>query len=352
MFKYLKNESGQSMVIVALMLIVLLGFGALAVDVGAMTFERSSLQNAADAAALAGVKDMSESVARSYAKKNFPKLQDDNIRVNTSYNGDPDKIEVIIEMTVNHALAGVLGIHQSDMKVRAVATRPSSYFNEVFDYAVFAGEGSLVFTGGKHIIGGSVYGRDGIVFNGNDNKIEGNAVSPSTSISITGIIEGSIIKKYSVIPMPDLYAELEEFFTVYPNQESFYTALAANGGVLPGHAYINGDLIVNTRIKGSGIVCARGNITANNASQTSADSITFYSRSGDITFNGGTSEIHGILYAPNGTVTDNGGPNGHLNGRIIAKEVNCNGSKFSVTADISDFDSFKNIIVGSIRLVE
>lgn len=54
MVKSIRNESGQSMVLVALMLVVLLGFGALAVDIGYMTFQRSKLQNAADSAALSG----------------------------------------------------------------------------------------------------------------------------------------------------------------------------------------------------------------------------------------------------------------------------------------------------------
>lgn len=82
--KLFENESGQSIVFVALMLTVLLGFGALAVDIGYMTFQRSSMQNAADAAALAGavmvptydltdssdVDDLEE-FAINYAESNF-----------------------------------------------------------------------------------------------------------------------------------------------------------------------------------------------------------------------------------------------------------------------------------------
>ncbi|HBC32323.1 MAG TPA: hypothetical protein DC024_13910 [Clostridiales bacterium] len=72
MFKYIRNESGQAMVFVALFLVVLMGFAALAVDVGAMTVQRSKLQNAADAAALAGALDYAnaESTATQYARLN------------------------------------------------------------------------------------------------------------------------------------------------------------------------------------------------------------------------------------------------------------------------------------------
>jgi Flp pilus assembly protein TadG len=49
-----KNEQGYVAVTVAIMLAVLLGFSALAVDLGMMYSARASAQNAADAAALAG----------------------------------------------------------------------------------------------------------------------------------------------------------------------------------------------------------------------------------------------------------------------------------------------------------
>ncbi|MFE6964544.1 pilus assembly protein TadG-related protein [Agromyces sp. NPDC057679] len=47
------DEQGASAVLVGLMIFVLIGFGAVAVDVGAMYSERAQLQNAADAGALA-----------------------------------------------------------------------------------------------------------------------------------------------------------------------------------------------------------------------------------------------------------------------------------------------------------
>lgn len=48
-----KDERGAASVIVAIILVVLLGFAALAVDVGAMYAEKAQLQNGADSAALA-----------------------------------------------------------------------------------------------------------------------------------------------------------------------------------------------------------------------------------------------------------------------------------------------------------
>ena len=52
--KIVKHEDGQVLVIVALLMVVLVGFAALLIDVGAMYLTKTNMQNAADAAALAG----------------------------------------------------------------------------------------------------------------------------------------------------------------------------------------------------------------------------------------------------------------------------------------------------------
>jgi Flp pilus assembly protein TadG/phage terminase large subunit-like protein len=54
----LKNQNGVSAIILALALVVLLGFAALAVDMGYIFAARNELQNAADAAALAATREL------------------------------------------------------------------------------------------------------------------------------------------------------------------------------------------------------------------------------------------------------------------------------------------------------
>lgn len=72
--KAFKEESGQAIVLFALAFIVFCGFTAFAVDIGSFTHEKSQLQNAADAAALAGAQVLpdgdAEAVARQYAMLN------------------------------------------------------------------------------------------------------------------------------------------------------------------------------------------------------------------------------------------------------------------------------------------
>ena len=58
----LRSERGASAVLVGILLVPLLGFVAIAVDVGALYAERAQLQNGADAAALAIAKDCQDGV--------------------------------------------------------------------------------------------------------------------------------------------------------------------------------------------------------------------------------------------------------------------------------------------------
>ena len=63
-----RDQSGQTLVLFVLGLGVLLGMMAMAIDVGLYLQERRSLQNAADAAALAGVAELPDDPSVAIAK--------------------------------------------------------------------------------------------------------------------------------------------------------------------------------------------------------------------------------------------------------------------------------------------
>jgi uncharacterized membrane protein len=78
-FKLLRNQRGVSAVIIALLLVVLLGMAALAVDLGYLYVTRNELQNVADAAALAATRRLGEiyqampgNLQADYDLSNFP----------------------------------------------------------------------------------------------------------------------------------------------------------------------------------------------------------------------------------------------------------------------------------------
>ena len=56
--RFLSEERGVTLVLVVFMMIVIFGFAAMAIDVGDLLWNRHALQNAVDAAALAGVREL------------------------------------------------------------------------------------------------------------------------------------------------------------------------------------------------------------------------------------------------------------------------------------------------------
>ena len=68
MRRLLKANSGNMLIMVAISLAVLASFGVLAIDIGRMLVTKTQLQNAADAAALAGASVFCENAAATDAE--------------------------------------------------------------------------------------------------------------------------------------------------------------------------------------------------------------------------------------------------------------------------------------------
>jgi len=117
-----RKQSGQTLVIVALALIALLGFLALAIDVGVLYAWRRNMQNAADAAALAGAREIclghteAEAVA---AIQEYALVE--NRAMTETHEIDGGLVTVYTGVDVNLFFARVLGVDQSGVTARAVA---------------------------------------------------------------------------------------------------------------------------------------------------------------------------------------------------------------------------------------
>lgn len=111
----LKDQRGVTKVLVALSAVVLLGFTALVVDVGAMYFEKSRLQKALDAAVLGGAQHLvvtqekAGETAKDIAFKNGFSIADEELKT------EAEAIE--IEKTVKKELtfARIFGINDADI---------------------------------------------------------------------------------------------------------------------------------------------------------------------------------------------------------------------------------------------
>lgn len=131
--KFVKNEDGQVLVLFALLMVVLMGFAALVIDVGMMHLTKSNMQNAADAAALAGAQDLPSvstaiSTAKNFAESNG--AEKSNTTVTTPYKGDSNKIEVVCTKNVQYSFARVLGFTDADVSARAVAEKKANWDGE------------------------------------------------------------------------------------------------------------------------------------------------------------------------------------------------------------------------------
>jgi len=123
------SERGQALVLFVLALAVLLGFTAMAIDVGLFLHQRRDLQNDADAAALAGAAylpdaDLATQKAQEWVAKNFDDGDEvvKSIEV-SSYREPNDRIAVTVEQEVSFVFGRALGLTSDTMGASATAGR-------------------------------------------------------------------------------------------------------------------------------------------------------------------------------------------------------------------------------------
>ena len=123
------SERGQMLVLFMLALTVLLGFTAMAIDVGLFLHQRRDLQNDADAAALAGAAylpdaSLATQKAQEWAAKNFDDGDEvvEDIVV-SSYREPNDRITVAVEQEVSFVFGSALGLTSDTMGASATAGR-------------------------------------------------------------------------------------------------------------------------------------------------------------------------------------------------------------------------------------
>lgn len=121
-----KNERGQAIVLTVLALTVLLGMGALVLDVGAWFRTDRRLQATSDAAALAGAQKLpsdptgAQALALNYADKNGGDVLAADIVISSTYKSN-DTIAVKAQRSAPGFFSKVFGIGAADIKARAKA---------------------------------------------------------------------------------------------------------------------------------------------------------------------------------------------------------------------------------------
>lgn len=120
--KKAKKQSGQVIVITAVMLTVLIASGGMMIDLGYVYVMRAKLKNTADSAALAAVYNLPNSgtattTANSYITKN---LSGTTSTVTTPYNGSNNEISVYLQRRVPHYFMQIMGFTSTNVVAKSV----------------------------------------------------------------------------------------------------------------------------------------------------------------------------------------------------------------------------------------
>lgn len=364
--KFLSNEDGAVAVIVALAMVVLLSMCALSIDIGRIYLEKAALQNAVDSAALAGAYKLPDTAlasgeATEYIVKNGYSAE--NIQVQFEYSNTV--IHVIGTKRTDMTFAKIFNVNYVDATVSAKAKKEIKPLEQALGFRIFQGsQTNTLDLGGTVEIFGSVHSNGGLNVSPAYGYIEGSAesctdfyINPYTTTVGTKILNAGYIE------MPDFTSETSQVFPssydtvlngtdfskksgmtyITGNTEIIGDCTMSNQAVISGNLYVDGNLTIGgsapacqlngniyatgsitftNTFAGCGCVFAKGNITfqGGGAQFSTGQPICLYSEAGNISFTTSTSEVHGIVYAPKGTVNVQGGTLTFY-GSIVGNEI-------------------------------
>lgn len=337
MFKLLRNVKGQIVILVVFIFIILCAFVGLAIDVGQIYYQRQSLQNAIDLAALASAREVNKnhnqvvSTANNIAKKNGVNVNE--LTINHPYNGNDYKVELTATRTINLFFLKLLGFHNKTINVRAVAG-----VNSNLQFTIFS-NGTQIPLRLQHVslIDGDIHSNSDIDIKDKHLTINGIVKSTGTINDPHGI---TVLSKIENARYREMYTEdIEEYrnkATVFYSsdiqiKEKYYIG---KDEII----FVDGSVHLFSRIQGKGTIIATGDIKLSGNSVVfgdTSDEIAFLA-GGDIEFSGSKSQFVGLFYTKNGTIKLNM-TDSVFYGKLYANSFNINSNK----ATIIDMD-FKN----------
>lgn len=377
--KWLRRE-GQSLVIVALMLPLLIGMAGAGVTVGTVYYSQAQLQNAVDAAALAGAKAMSAQDSGAPQDQSSIITSNDPGATSVSVSVSPSNAHLVVATATAQVPGGFASLFGH--RIFTITAKASALASpgDAFNYAVFQGDTNpsgppLLLNGNPTILSANgaptaaVHSNNKLELNGNV-TVEGSCGGdPSVSVGGNSDCTGGIIQPAAQVPMPQWTpAEVSPSSATTVGSSSnpigmeigdnssgnyiVYGNLTIDGNAtVNGHFLVyNGNIIVtgNASITGSmvtfgGGILLNGNVTQSGggslalAAFTSNDSLSSEATSpgsynppypGAIELNGNIN-VSSVLYAPdsyidlNGNITVDGAAVGYtvaLNGNVSVVE--------------------------------
>ncbi|MDA8337077.1 MAG: pilus assembly protein TadG-related protein [Peptococcaceae bacterium] len=332
-----KGESGQAVVIVALLMVVVFGLAAVGVDIGAEVARGVKLQGAADAAALAGVTALAQNGDVTAAVDAYLQANGIPLSAVASINNDPDNQTVTVALAEPNPFyfAPVLGFTTVTVKRSATARLNAP---QVFNYALFSNE-DLNLSQNKINVNGNAHSNSNVNISTNNGYIQ-TTTEASGTINLSDInFQTTPVPNAPVISMPDfssqLLAQAQEAGQVYNGDYN----IDDNNSTINGTIYVYGNVNISTNnIKGNGSIFATGDISisTNNAS-FGAGYIGYYSQQ-NINISTNNLTGNGVLYAPNGAINISANNIHIADGAIIGNSINLSTNTLEV--DSSDLNSY------------
>jgi Flp pilus assembly protein TadG len=397
--KRLKDESGQSLILAALAMTCVMGFVALAVDIGMMLHEKRLVQIAADSAAVAGASEINfaaidgttiTAVAKQDATKNgFTNgVNGATVTVNPTplfgpHAGAPGFVEAIV--TQSQPVSFMALFKRSAMTVSARAVATSGTTNGCI-YTLGTTGTDLSITGNSDISiatcgiindssSGSAMTLNGnVTLNAQSIGIVGGYTKAGnitlTPTPVTGIVSTSDPLNFLQAPTVPHTCLTDPAYTGNQNptlSPGCYAGLSGNGNInltlSPGLYVINGafNFSGNVTISGSGVTLdllgntsLPGNVGLNLTAPTSGtyNGIVIFqpaSNANALNLNGNSgSTFQGIVYAPGAAVSLTGNSGSSIYADFIAKSLNLVGN-----STLNDYASINgNSVLSAVKLVE
>lgn len=366
------SRRGQSLIIVALAMVVLLGMAAAGVTYGEVAFTQTKLQNAVDAAALAGAQTAATGKAPT---TNQSWLAQQNLGTTGSITVADSKsvasgVRATGTVTVPAGFAAVFGVKQFTVRATAVATYGPG---QAFDYALFQGattsppltiDGAITVNGAAHSNGSLTLNGAGCVTDG-ITTVTGTTISgvacPQTNPTLSGVVPMPIWTRAQVTPAGATTEVITSTVSgAFDINGPYIINAEGHSLTFKGAATITGPILIENAptvtfdgafsLSGS-LVVYGGSLTLNGAaSQSGAGpagmSVAVIGSGDNITFNGAAS-LEGIFYDPEGTINLNGAAS--VQGAVIANRIDTINGAATITYDAS---YLTGVPVQSVQLVQ
>jgi Flp pilus assembly protein TadG len=369
-----KMEKAQSLLLIAVAMLALLGLTAIAIDGGNVYRDRRQAQNAADNAALAAALAITQNqdwqqAASTRASQNG--YLNDGVRsvvevyyppVEGPYAGNTEYVQVIITSHVSTYFASIVGVSQLTNRVQAVARArpPQALFNgnavvglapTACKAVEFQGNAQMTITGSGLFVNSNCSCNQTAAFFNNS----GAGTLHVPYIQSVGCVKykdgavdaGNIQTGVQPLPYPP------SWLPPIPACDYTWNSLSGSRSLQPGVHCVNGNFTINANdvLTGNGVTIVvygevrwnGGTVTLSAPASGPTAGLLLYlpiTNNNSITFNGNASwDIRGTILAPASDITINGAQDGFsLHSQIIGYTVKLTGNG-NTTIQYNDSDN-------------